>query len=251
VLKRVLGIDVETTGLDCSVDRITEVGAVLYDMEEKKPLYMVNFNCTFKSSPPLTEEIIQLTGITPELLAEFSVEDNRTAFINLRELMLKADAVAAHNAPFDRGFIEATFKGLGIDVPQVFWADTSVDIPYPPAIKTRKLVHLAAEHGFLNPFAHRALFDVLTMLRIMGQYDMETVKLYAESPNVRLVADTLPPWQDMAPEGEKQVDKAKARGYRWDGADKVWAKLVKDFQADAERKACKDDFKVRIVQCAN
>jgi DNA polymerase III epsilon subunit-like protein len=35
---RVLGLDVETTGLSFETDHVTEIGCVLYDVEQKKPL---------------------------------------------------------------------------------------------------------------------------------------------------------------------------------------------------------------------
>ena len=49
-------------------------------------------------------------------------------------------------------------------------------------IKTRSLPYLAADHGFLNPFPHRALFDVMTMIQIAGMYDINEILKYADSP---------------------------------------------------------------------
>ena len=37
--------------------------------------------------------------------------------------------------------------------------DTSIDIPFPENISTRKLTYLAFEHGFMMQNAHRAIFD--------------------------------------------------------------------------------------------
>ncbi len=250
MLKRVLGIDVETTGLNTDTDRITEVGAVLWDTEDKKPLYIMNFMCKFSDGPEVSEEITRITGITEGMLSEFGVANNAEAFTDLLGLMVKADAVVAHNAPFDSGMLYKAFELLGIGLPvDLLWVDTAVDVPYPEALTVRKLTYLAAEHNFLNPFAHRAVFDVLTMLRVLSCYDIATVELYANTPNVTLIADTAKPWEDKAPEGEKEKDKAKARGYRWDDAGKTWSKQVKQFQAEAELEACKGEFKVRVVAC--
>jgi len=86
-----------------------------------------------------------------------------------------------------------------------------VDVPSPPQITTRKLAHLAAEHGFLNPFAHRAVFDVLTMLKILSCYPIENVIISSNQPLMKLVAL-------VAFDGRY---KAKARGFSSEFSDQT------------------------------
>jgi DNA polymerase-3 subunit epsilon len=199
--------------------------------------------------PPLTPEIIKLTGIDQAMLDEFAVEDTAQAFVNLIGLMCKADAVVAHNAPFDKGFVEKAFELLSIDKQaNIKWIDSSVDVPYPDTFTTRKLTYLAAEYQFINPFAHRALFDVLTMCKVLSCFDINEIERWADSPNLTLVADVKKPWNDKAPEGEKEADLAKEHGFRFNGTDKLWKKTVKEFQLDEEREAYKGKFPVRIVK---
>jgi DNA polymerase-3 subunit epsilon len=147
----------------------------------------------------------------------------------LRQLFLMmghAAAVVAHNGTgFDKPMLQAHIDRCGVIPPEIPWIDTAMDVPYPPQITTRKLVHLAAEHGFLNPFAHRAQFDVLTMLTILQRYDIATVLDTARQPNITVIAQV----------SFDEREKAKSRGYRWDKVTTSWRKTIKLNQLDAER----------------
>lgn len=111
------------------------------------------------------------------------------------------------------------------------WIDTTEDVPYPLEVKTRKLTHLAAEHGFVNPFPHRAVTDVLTTLRILSFYSTEEVERYAKAESKTLVAN----FERDDPEFEVKKDAVKRNGYRWTGAPEYqWKKSIKDFQVEEE-----------------
>lgn len=234
-----LGIDFETTGLDATKDRITELGACLWDSDTKAPIAVFCCYLFDDDYPLVTKEITALTGITDEAIAVYG-RAPREAFGELAAMVTRAEMIVAHNGTnFDKLFYKAELERQGrLAVPAgkkfwlgIPWLDTSVDVPYPDKIQTRKLVHLAAEHGFVNPFAHRALFDVMTMMHILSCYNIEDVVRLAAEPSYDVVAKTLPPWQD---EG-KSNEKAKARGYRWDGANKRWFKTVKKSQVEKEQ----------------
>lgn len=231
----ILGLDFETTGLDFTTDRITEIGAVLWDTEAGKPLVLFNHLVKHDDAPPITDEITALTGITQAMIDAYGahIEKLIPALLNL---IAKAGAIVAHNGTgFDRPMLEAQMKRLNRAMPDTLWIDTSTDVPYPPQIKTRKLVHLAAEHGFLNPFAHRALFDVLTMLTILQRYDVAAVLETAKLPNLTVIA--LVSYDDR--------EKARARGYRWHGETKTWRKTIKANHLDAEHPH--GEFAIQIV----
>lgn len=227
-----LGLDFETTGLSPETDRIIEVGAVLWDTETRKPMALFSELVQDETYPPLSAEITDITGICGsdlETLGAAPVD----VFARLYDLVVIADAIVAHNGTrFDRLFYDVEIKrqGLAAELWLKHWIDTSVDVPYPAKVQTRKLVHLAAEHGFVNPFAHRALFDSLTMLKVLDTYDIEVVYALSLEPSVTLVANVKPPWTD----GGASTNLAKARGYRWDGANKTWTKVVKQSQVETE-----------------
>lgn len=216
----VCGLDLETTGLDATKDQITEIGAVLWDTEINQPIKF--FNKLLQIEGPIPPEIVKLTGITDELLNKYG-ELPSEVFYEFLEFQAEADVFLAHNAPFDRGFLEAK-----IDLGEKPWIDSCVDVDYPESISTRKLTHLAAEHGFVNPFAHRAMTDVLTMMQLVSKYDWNKTIENARTPNVVMQAMVTIPQKDMA----------KGCGYRFNGSNKKWTKLIKENRVEEEIKKC-------------
>lgn len=218
-----LGIDFETTGLDTQNDRITEIGAVLWDPFEKKPLKL--FHEFLKVDRPLTPEIQKLTGLSDAILEKYG-KPFKSVAENMAELFQHCSHVVAHNGTgFDKPLFKAECVRHKVGEWERPWIDTSVDVPFPADITARKLTYLAAEHGFLNPFAHRAVFDVLTMLTVISNYDPHEIVRWSESPAVTIRAKV--DYADRA--------KASSRGYRWDAARKFWVKTIKEFQLEKER----------------
>lgn len=224
-----LGVDVETTGLDTANDRIIELGAVLWSVEEKKPLVLYS-DLIFVGDREVPAVIESLTGISDGHVKKYGMP-LQYVLGRFNYLAQQADFIVAHNGTnFDKPILEAEYARACFPFPKAPWIDTSVDVPYPEKTGTRKLTYLAAEHGFLNPFAHRAIFDVLTMTAVLSRYDAEEVARISKEPSVTLTAMTRPPWVD----GGKSNDAAKAKGYRWNGADKKWQKTVKRSQVSKE-----------------
>ncbi len=93
-------------------------------------------------------------------------------------------------------------------------------------ITVRKLTYLAADHKIINPFSHRAVFDVMTMLMVLSEYDPGEVLRYSASPSITIQAKVS--YEDRA--------KASSRGYRWEAETKRWVKTIKQFQLDKEQR---------------
>lgn len=216
---KILGLDVETTGLDQNNDEITELGLVLWDWEAKKPLKLSNY--LIKPNKPMSEEAQKVTGLTESDFAYAKpvekVNEKLAWYLN------EADYVMAHNAPFDKSFVTRTFETELAK--SKLWIDSRTDILYDDVLhRSKSLVTLAATHGFLNPFPHRAIFDTMTMLKIASNYDLNVMVFRANSPTVEVVS--------LAPFSQK--DEVKAHGFYWDAERKVWFLNVK--QCDLELK---------------
>lgn len=231
----ICGLDLETTGLCFETDEIIEIGLVLWDTHRKAPVRM--FNGLVRSKKPVSDEIHKITGIADSDLDMLGKPFDQ--YFPMLDTFLSAgnvEAVVAHNGNlFDWPMLEAHYKRHNVPLPLTgAIIDTSCDVPYPPHIKTRSLKHLAAEHGFLNPFSHRALFDVLTMLKVLSFYDFDEVLALSKEPAVVIQALCVKPWEDDS----KSTDEAKANGFRWDGKLKQWRKTVKrKFLQDENNKA--------------
>lgn len=224
---KLLALDFETTWenpVDVKVLRITEIGAVLMDWGTKSPLLMMSEFVHSPEYPKSPTELVELTGITDEMLVKYG-KNPRTSLKDLNVLMREADYVVAHNGSlFDRPLYKNECYRHVVDIVDTPWIDTRTDIIYPSNIKARKLTHLAAEHGFVNPFAHRALFDCLTMMKVLSLYPIEEVIALAKEPLINCVARVS--YQDR--------DLAKSRGYYWNGEDKSWFKPMKESQFEEE-----------------
>lgn len=212
-----LGLDFETTWSD-PVDPtkmlIVEAGAVLYDTERQMPIDMYN---KLVAGVTVTEDMTALTGIIQEDIENHGLVIGHV-LDKLNEFLSKCDYVVAHNGnKFDKIVYETECRRNNVYPVVKPWIDTRVDIEYPPQIKSRKLVHLAAEHGFANPFAHRALFDVLTMLKVLENYDIREVAARSLEPSVLCGADV----------SFHEKDLAKARGYFWNSEEREWQKELK------------------------
>ncbi len=231
---QILGVDLETTGLDPKKDKITEFGMVLWNWDTQTPAIVESILVNI--GEPLTDEIKGITGLSDEMLVEFGVpiEDALKRFAKLAQ---KSDVLCGHNTLlFDKLFIQSAFERFSQSAPDNLWIDTAQDVPYPDKIKTRKLVHLAAEHGFLNPFPHRACFDVLTMMKVLSQYDINYIVELAKQPMV--VVQALVSYEDRG--------LASARGYRWKGETKQWLKGMKESLVAEERETC--GFRTKIIE---
>jgi DNA polymerase-3 subunit epsilon len=234
-----LGFDVESTWtqpVNPRIARPTEIGAVLYCTETRKPLKMMNELVHELDHPQSPKELVELTGITDDMKEKYGIPSMK-AMSMLNQLIGQCDYVVAHNGNvFDKVIYEEECSRVGIPVVNKPWIDTKTDVPYPDSIKTTKLTYLCAEHGFANPFQHRALFDVLSMLRIVELYDINEIVEMAKQPNVTVVASVS--YQDK--------DLAKQRGYHWDGENKRWKKQMKEKQALKEKEQA--PFPVQVLQ---
>jgi DNA polymerase-3 subunit epsilon len=222
----ICGVDYETTGLSAIDDRITEIGACLYDWDTGTPLKLMS--TLVNPERPIPEEIVKLTGITDELVDLYG-KSEKVAFAELHDLMSYSDyAMAFNGSRFDYLFYLAACKRLEVEPSGIFWLDASSDVKYPEAIKTRNLRHLASEHNFLNPFAHRAIFDVLTMFKVAGNYRLDDIIARAQEPTLCV--------QALVSFDEKEL--AKARGYRWYAPSKIWWREWKASDYEADKLEC-------------
>jgi DNA polymerase-3 subunit epsilon len=222
---RILGIDTETTGLDDKTDRIIEVGCCLWDWESKIPLAI--YSSLVIPERDIPEEITALTGITAGQINEFGWPEE-AVLGQVDELLIKADYIMAHNAPFDKGFFDKGIERQQIVPRNIPWLDSLMDIVFLKTVATRNLNYLAAESGFVNPWKHRAIFDVMTMLKLASDYDIEAIIARSKEPILYV--------QAIVSFEEKEL--AKERGYHWHGQSKRWWRSWKQSDYEADKFEC-------------
>jgi len=201
----VLGIDLETTGVDKIHDRIVEVGAVLWDTDLKVPVEIYS-ELVKEEDRPVIDSSFDVSHITPEMIDNYG-QDPEDIISSIDDMVCKSDYIVAHNGlNFDQEMLQNFYKRYDHELSNEIWLDTRYHIDYPEMCKSRSLIYLMGYHGFVNPFPHRALFDVMTTLKILSNYDIHRVIEIAESPTIYLVAIV----------SFNRKDEAKQAGYMWE-----------------------------------
>jgi DNA polymerase-3 subunit epsilon len=191
----VLGLDFEMLGLDPKVHSISEVGALLWDTEAHRAVQSMGYLVQVPAAAVCEDAAMETTGLSLDLLAKYG-KDSLRGLKQLLNMYDDADVICAHNGTScDRIFLRAWMESCGItqeDFPEdKVWIDTMVDIEFPRKWN-KQLTCLAAYHGFLNPFPHQALSDVMTMMTILDKYDIDTVVESAKTPVVGVMLSKIP-----------------------------------------------------------
>lgn len=221
--QRVLILDTETTGLDVRSEQIIELAmlAVDVDLRTGLPVGPVEVYEDFEDpGKPIPPAIVQITGIDSGMVQGHRLRD---AVVN--DMVSRADLIVAHNAGFDRPFVEAR---LPVFVGKA-WACSFAGIDW-KALGTgsAKLEFLAHESGWFYD-AHRAQVDCHALLQVLsrswkddGPTGLATLMLAAQHTRYKLRAVAAP---------FESKDKLKARGYRWDSEGRVWSTTLAHAEA--------------------
>jgi DNA polymerase-3 subunit epsilon len=226
VNRRVIVLDTETTGLDSKGEKIIELAmlSVCVDSVTGLPVGPVSIYESFEDpGKPIPAQITEITGIDDTMVKGLRIDD---AAVNA--LVEQADLIVAHNAGFDRPFVEARFpvfagKAWGCSFMGIDWKKEGSG--------SAKLEFLASERGWFYD-AHRAQVDCHALLQVLasplgdGLTGLSRLLAGAGQTRYKLRAAGAP---------FEAKDKLKARGYRWDGEGRVWwCSLGSDELLDAE-----------------
>lgn len=241
----VLAIDCETTGRDIANDRIIEIGAVVYDTDQKMPLLIQNWLLWDESYPDLSPDIENITGISLNALKLLHVEP-KLAFMSLDCLTkFNIEYVLGHNINrFDIPILKYEFTRQDLTGRNFFnlpTIDTMYDIPYLEEPDSKKLKHLCGEHGFVPFFSHRAVFDALSCLKILSHYKFEDVVALSKEPLIVIKADVSYDDRQLAKDAKFMWEKLYDRTYT-----KSWIKQIRASKLEEERK--KYSFNIKVLE---
>ena len=150
--------DIETTGLSVKNCKITEIGAV----KIKDGEIIDTFNTFVNPEMPIPPEIVELTSITDEMVADApKIKEALTSFFDFigggRKLLV------AHNANFDTGFIRYAAEECGMEFTNPYLDTVALSRYINPTLKKHKL-DVLAEHYGLGDFNHHRACDDAAML---------------------------------------------------------------------------------------
>ena len=158
-----VAFDLETTGLSAQTEEITEIGAAIYKNGE----ILDQFQTFVNPGRPLSQRIVDLTGITDDMLRDAPHIDE----VLPKFLEFCGDRpLAAHNADFDVGFIRAACGRLGISY-QPTYIDTLIMAQnLMPELGKYKL-NIVADALSLPEFNHhRAVDDGMTVAHMLRRF---------------------------------------------------------------------------------
>ena len=148
--------DIETTGLSPKTCGITEIGAVVYKNGEVESVFETYVN----PGMPIPENIVQLTGITDETVADAPPEAEAVqAFLDFA----KDRMLIAHNANFDVGFIRSVCERNGMRFDNTYLDTVSLS-RYLNRSLTRHTLDSLRDHYKLGAFNHHRASDDTRML---------------------------------------------------------------------------------------
>ena len=230
-MRTALFVDVETTGLHWNTDRIIEFAGVPFTFGRDSGRIVsvgspfVSLEDPKRQIPP---EIVRLTRITDEMVAGHRIDEAQ-----LKRIADTAQLVIAHNARFDRPFVEARFPFFE----GKHWACSINDVPWEAhGMSSVKLGWLLMEHAGLYFRAHRAEDDCLAAIHILATQ-------YADDGSL--------PMRHLLESSRRQTvmvravnshfdtkELLKARNYQWDnGAPdraKAWQKEIAEDALETE-----------------
>ncbi|TRZ66907.1 MAG: DNA polymerase III subunit epsilon [Rhodocyclaceae bacterium] len=226
-LRKGIVLDTETTGLDPLADDIIELGMVVFEYSpDTGQLYRVLevFNQLEDPVKPIPPESTKIHGITDDMVRGKKIDDDKVA-----ALLADASLVIAHNARFDRPFVESRLPAFA----RLPWACSFAQLPWKEeGISSASLEFLAYRYGF-HFDGHRASNDCLALLEILsgalpdtGRKVMKALLESARATDLNVSALNSP---------FESKDVLKARGYRWNPEQKVWSGVVAEADLQRER----------------
>jgi DNA polymerase-3 subunit epsilon len=215
--KLALVLDTETTGLDVEVHEVIEVGAALLDVTTRTVARTFSTLLYAEENPAESVNGIPRAALDLPLSRRRSIEP-------LLEMFEASSWIVAHNAGFDRGMMEKLFRVLTIEPPHRAWVCSATQLRFPNAGSSRRLSHLAVDHGIVIADAHRALSDVLTLCSLLQRLDdLEAQLDDALIPRRLFVADVSYDHRQLA----------KERGFAFCGKSRQWRKRLTEAEATA------------------
>ncbi|MCY3887572.1 MAG: exonuclease domain-containing protein [Chloroflexi bacterium] len=150
-----VALDVETTGLDPSRDRIIEIGAIRFTFEGVAGTY----ETLVDPGVPLPEAVVRITGIAPALLR--GAPSFNAVRLDIEDFLGDA-AIVGHNIAFDLEFLARA----GIEPPGLALDTFEFSALLAPSERTHNLEAVAARLGVGASTYHRALADAETSRRV-------------------------------------------------------------------------------------
>ena len=230
-------LDTETTGTNFEKDEIIELGMVAfeYSFETGKIFNIIKtFNELEEPTFEIPIEASEVNGITMEMVKGHKIDDQK-----VRDFVNSAAIILAHNAKFDRHFVEKRFPFFehtrwGCSIKDVSWHENG--------LKSRSLEFLAYKYGYFFE-AHRADKDCMASIHLISKTLPESQLLVLEDLLTNARKESIRIAAKGAPFAIK--DELRERGYRWNAEKKYWYIDLDSQESDSEMNWLLDEHEVK------
>lgn len=211
-IRKVLILDLETTGTDPEKNKVREIGMILYSVEHLTWEYTSSI--VLQVPEYGAEEIHKIPkgieGIDPA-----------AAWLTFQGVAMEADHILCHNVEFDKSFVmkalnydESSISGIG-------WICTCYDLQWPSQVREGDgLVSLALSHGLAVMASHRAIDDCMLIARLLthvGQHgDLQA----------HLARGLRPKGKFWAVTSYQEKDLARNAGFKWNPDARQWQRTM-------------------------
>ena len=220
-------LDLETTGLNMEEDKIIEIALKVVKIDKIEG-NIISFEFEYGSfqdpGMPIDDKISKITGIDDDMVAGHEIDWNK-----VNEIVQSTDIMVAHNAKFDRAFMDR-YMPLSKDK---IWACSVNDIDWlNRGFVKGSLELLSIWHGFYYD-SHRAMNDVDALIHLI------TSDFYnGNKPILELMDNAANPYFKISALNSpfESKDLLKARNYYWNNTNRYWWKHVDHDEIESERK---------------
>ena len=221
-VRRAVVVDTETTGTDPAVDKVIELAVVAFEYCHATGTVgrvLGSYDGLEDPGLPIPPSSTAIHGITDAMVAGKKIDDAAVA-----QLLDGVGIVIAHNAGFDRKFLEPRLPVFA----SLPWGCSWREVPWSEAgIESSKLEYLAYRSGFFYE-GHRAEIDCLALLEVLRRPFVRVSQpsdASAEPTALKLLLDSARApsfrlWAVGSPFESK--DALRKRGYWWDAGKRCW-----------------------------
>ena len=217
-MENILIVDTETNGLDANLNSIIEVGAIFYNVPSRSIIYQISFLVG-----NAINHCVDINRISQEAINSTIEGISRHAKSLFIRMICMSDAILAHNAQFDRGFLERDegFMSASEGKP---WICTKNDVKWPIRQGAQlNLIHISSELGVPVISAHRALTDCTLLVGCLDKIpDLNEWLSHAMLPKA---------WYQAAISYDDR-HLAKDAGFSWESKTRAWIKRLTEKEAD-------------------
>lgn len=182
--RKVVFLDLETTGAKAGADRITEVGLIEVD----DGYFVREWSTLVNPGIPIPPLIQSLTGINDVMVAAAPYFEDIA-----RELHEAIDGrmLIAHNARFDYGFLEQEFRRIDRDFSAPVLCTVRLSRKLFPQHARHNLDTLISRHDIDCDARHRALGDARVLWQLAQQWRSDPGEAAVLEATAKLIKTTV------------------------------------------------------------